>query len=123
MSNTGQTEGTGADDEVTGALRAMFRAPSGEAYWSALHERIVAHVSGAGESWYAPFGRWVGIGLAAAAVAMTVAGVALERVRDREGAAAYQAVIGQPHALAARMVSERSVGERRDATLRFVIEP
>jgi len=122
MSDRGLTEGSGADDEVVGALRAAFRAPAGEAYWAALHERIVAHVGG-GESWYAPFGRWVGIGLAAAAVAMTVAGVALERVRDREGAAAYQAVIGQPHALAARMVSERSVGERRDATLRFVIEP
>lgn len=61
------------EDVLTAALRAIYRRPTGEAYWAALEGRIMARVDES-EAWWSVSDRWVRVGLAAAAVTLLVAG-------------------------------------------------
>ena len=60
---------TSGDAELTSALRALYAAPSDEAYWESLESRILAHVAQAdeGKVWWAELAEMVRPGLAAAA--------------------------------------------------------
>ena len=113
----------GRDDELTHALRRLFRAPVDEQYWAGLQSRITARVMRESDVWWQPFGRWVGVGIGVAAAALLLVGFALERARDVDGAMAYQAEIGMPRPLVVQMAAERALDHRREATLRYLISP
>lgn len=111
------------DDEISQALRQLFRAPTDEQYWAGLHARITTRVIREADVWWQPFSRWVGLGIAVATAAMLLVGFALERARDADGAMAYQAEIGMPRPLVVQMAAERQLDHRREATLRYLISP
>lgn len=100
-------------------LRALYAAPPADApYWDALEARIVAAVRGsaatagsvtgamravpaAAAEWWQALAHWTRPALAAAGVAVVVAGAALFQVRATAEASrahsAYRAVLGDPY--------------------------
>jgi hypothetical protein len=64
------------DDALTVALRAIYRAPSDEAYWTALEQRIMSGVGQVevGDAWRTMPERFVRVGLIAASAALVIAG-------------------------------------------------
>jgi hypothetical protein len=64
------------DDALTTALRAIYRAPADEAYWTGLEQRIMAGVSqvDVGDAWWTVSDRFVRFGLVAAAAVLVIAG-------------------------------------------------
>ena len=86
---------TSGDAELTSALRALYAAPSDEAYWESLESRILAHVAQAdeGKVWWAELAEMVRPGLAAAAALIFAASLALAHSRQLEVSNAYASVI------------------------------
>ena len=70
------------DDALTAALRAIYRRPTGEAYWAALEGRIMARIDES-EAWWSVSDRWMRIGLMAAAATLLVAGGLFLRAQAR----------------------------------------
>ena len=65
------------DDEVQEALRAHYAPPGEDSYWAALEQRIMARVRAeASREWWSYFPGWVRYGVAAAAAAALVVGIA-----------------------------------------------
>jgi len=86
---------TSGDAELTGALRALYAAPTEEAYWDALEARIIAHVSRVDDSasWWAELVEMARPGLAAAAALILAASLALVHSRQLEVSSAYASII------------------------------
>lgn len=70
------------DDALTATLRAIYEKPTGEAYWAALEGRIMARIDES-EAWWSVPDRWLRAGLAAAAVAVLLAGAMYIRAQAR----------------------------------------
>ena len=118
----GGSNGPGEQD-ITNALRAIYAAPEGDAYWDSLESRILARVTdGGGEGW-SFLDRWVGAGLAAAGLVAALLGVATMRARTAEAQDAFEAELEAPSGvpLAAQARSAASDANGREATLRYVI--
>ncbi|MDQ3697659.1 MAG: hypothetical protein M3373_06500 [Gemmatimonadota bacterium] len=113
----------GRDDAVTRALRALYAAPHAPGYWEALEGRIMARVALEGDAWWSPFRGWVRAGLAAATVALALAGMALARTHQAETRIAYQTIVETPRDLQHQIATETSGLSDREATLRYVIAP
>jgi hypothetical protein len=115
----------GRDDDLTRALRAVYAAPDGDAYWTALAGRIMARIGGeaAAELWWQPLTRWARAGLIAAALALVVARLAVSRDTARETAIAYDGGIETPQSAPLSLAADGSESSARDATLRYVISP
>lgn len=116
----------GRDDDLTRALRTLYAAPGGDAYWAALTSRIMARISGdaAAELWWQPLARWARVGLIAAAVALIAARLAVSHDDTaREIPIAYDGVLETPQNVSLQLATDGSTRSTRDATLQYVISP
>jgi hypothetical protein len=111
------------DDELTGALRAIYAAPVDDSYWSALERRIMDTVAAErAREWWSWFPGWVRIGLTAAAAAALIAALASWQARDLEQRMAFDRLIGTPSDIPLLTESDRFERRaEREATLRYLI--
>ena len=109
------------DPRITAALRALVAPPGDAAYWGALEAAMLARLAD-DEDWTAPFARWTSAGLIAAALAALIAGAALVRTQEVE-AREMTTLLETPMSYTARVATEVTEPDGREATLRFVIEP
>jgi hypothetical protein len=112
------------DDEVQGALRALYAPPADESYWAALERRIIARVGGeAAREWWSYIPAWSRIGLAAAAAALLVASVAVWQSRTAQARLAYESLIETPEDIPvlSDAVNTEPSARTREATLRYLI--
>jgi hypothetical protein len=104
------------DDALTTALRAIYRLPTGEAYWAALEGRVMRRIDD-DDAWWTVSDRWLRAGLAAAAAVLVIAGTMYLRARSQsDRIMAYEAIVeveGLESALA-----QREPLSREQATLR-----
>lgn len=114
----------GRDEQVTEALRALFAPPQAEAYWSSLQARVMARVRAETEErggWWGVLAEWAPAGLAAAAAAMLLAGLAVTRSRADDAGAAYDAMIKNAAPLPVQTVARPLGVSAHEATFRYVI--
>ena len=109
------------DPRITSALRALLAAPTDAAYWRALESSILTRIA-EDEDWTAQLARWTGAGLIAAAVATLIAGAALVRAHEIE-AREMATLLETPASFTARVATQVSEPDGREATVRYVIEP
>ena len=109
------------DSRVTAALRALLAPPQDPAYWSALEAAMLMRLA-EDEDWTAPFARWKSAGLIAAALAALITGAALARTHEVE-AREMATLLETPVSFTARVATEVTEPDGREATLRYVIEP
>jgi hypothetical protein len=110
--------------ELHGALRSEYSAPAEESYWAQLERRIMARIAReAKREWWSYFPEWSRVGLAAAALALAVAGVTAWQTQKAQERVAYQELLDTPSELP--IIIETSGAEpnarRREATLRYLI--
>ena len=74
------------------------------------------------DHWTAPFARWTSAGLIAAALAALITGAALARAHEVE-AREMTTLLETPLSFTARVATEVTEPDGREATLRYVIEP
>ena len=110
------------DDELHAALRVEYNRPAADSYWAFLERRIMARITSEGtREWWSYFPAWSRVGLAAAALALAVAGVAAWQTRKAQDLVAWQELLETPNEVP---VIESAGGERtgrREATLRYLI--
>jgi hypothetical protein len=118
----------GRDDDTTRALRRLYAAPEDRAYWQGLEERILARVaaapaSGAGEAWWLSLSRWATPGIAAAVLALTVAGVTLWRARETRERTELEALLLHENPPLAQLSAVAGNKPDNEAVLRYVLTP
>jgi hypothetical protein len=110
------------DEELRAALRVEYTSPAETSYWAFLERRIMARITAEGtREWYSYFPAWSRAGLAAAALALAVAGIAAWQTRKAQDLVALQELLESP---AEMPIIESAGGERasrREATLRYLI--
>ena len=110
------------DEELRAALRVEYTSPAQHSYWAFLERRIMTRITADGtREWYSYFPAWSRVGLAAAALALAVAGVAAWQTRKAQDLVAWQELLESP---AEMPMIESAGGERtsrREATLRYLI--
>jgi hypothetical protein len=110
------------DDELHAALRVEYGRPADATYWAFLERRIMARITSEGaREWWSWFPAWSRAGLAAAALALAVAGVAAWQTRKAQDRVAWQELLDSPSEMP---MIESAGGERarqREATLRYLI--
>lgn len=112
------------DDEWHAALRAEFAAPASESYWAMLERRIMARINAeAAREWWSYFPAWSRLGLAAAALALAVAGAAAWQTRKAQERVAYHELLDSPSEfpILTEYSGEGSTARTREATLRYLI--
>jgi len=112
------------DDELHAALRAEYAPPSGESYWALLERRIMARISADGaREWWSYFPAWSRIGLAAAALALAVAGAAAWQTRRAQERVAYRQLLDTPaeFPILTETGTDGPSAKTREATLRYLI--
>ena len=112
------------EDEMTGALRGLYAAPAGHAYWNELESRIMARVAEVELGWWTELDRWLKPALVAAAVLVVTAGVAMFRAQQAETNAAYDELFSPtpvPGAPVEASAVQRATPDQRDNALRFII--
>jgi hypothetical protein len=110
-----------SDDEVQHTLRSYYAAPTNDAYWSALEHRIMDRVRGESAiEWWSHFPGWVRYGLATAAAAVLVAGVAQWQASAAQERMAYREL---DNAAEVPVLSERPAlpQREREQTLRYLL--
>lgn len=109
------------DDEWRAALRAEYAAPASDSYWAMLERRIMARLNAEGTRewwWYVP--AWSRLGLAAAALALAVAGAAAWQTRRAQERVAYHELLDTPSEFPV-LTEGGSRAQTREATLRYLI--
>lgn len=110
------------DDELHVTLRAEYAQPTDHSYWAFLERRIMARIGAEGaREWWTYFPSWSRAGLAAAALALFVAGVATWQTRKAQDRVAWHELLESPNEMP---IIESAGGERasrREATLRYLI--
>lgn len=110
------------DDDATRVLGALYAPPGGEAYWDALHARIMGYVLASENGWWTAFGSWKRLGLAAAAVAVVAVGLGTRDTREAETRASYEAVLDDTTGASAYERVTRTPGlSENEAMFRYVI--
>ena len=108
------------DDELNAALRVEYGRPAADSYWAFLERRIMARITAEGtREWWSYFPSWSRVGLAAAALALAVAGVAAWQTRKAQDLVAWQELLESPTELP--MIESAGGERRREATLRYLI--
>ena len=107
------------DDEIAGGLRALYAAPSGDAYWNELEARIMARVSDVELGWWTELDRWVRPALVAAAVLLLTAGAAMLRARQAEADIAADNMLSSP-AVPVSSAIRPAMQDEREARIRFL---
>ncbi|MFL5579700.1 MAG: hypothetical protein ACJ8AO_04945 [Gemmatimonadaceae bacterium] len=108
------------------ALRSVYAPPGDEAYWDGLEARVLARVRAAraGDDWSHVLVGWARLGIAAAAAAAVVAGLALAQVRReaaRQQERAFAAVMDDVSSVPAVAATGPDESRAREATLRYLI--
>src|SRR5689334_182517 len=111
------------DDELTGALRGLYAAPAGHAYWNELEARVMARVAEVELGWWTELDRWLKPALVAAAVLVVTAGVAMFNAQREQTNAAYEELFAPPPVPGAPVEASavQRNSEPRDNALRFII--
>jgi hypothetical protein len=111
------------DEELHAALRAVYSQPSDGSYWAFLERRIMARITAEGtREWWSYFPAWSRAGLAAAALALLVAGVAAWQTREAsQEVAAWHELLESPEEMPMIESAGRERASQRDATLRYLI--
>jgi len=108
------------DEDVTRAIRALYVAPVGDAYWNDLEARIMGRIVEVDLGWWAELDRWARPALVAAAVLMIAAGVAMFRARQLDTQTAYQSIL-TPSPVPVETVIRPTLEGDREASLRDVV--
>ena len=115
-------------EPVLAAVRDIYAAPAGDAYWGALESRIMTRICEAANGrWWMVVGSWARSGLVAAAaiIVATVVGALLLQARTQETRTAYETAsqpsITEQITVPAGALSERDGPDTRGATFRDVI--
>ena len=99
------------DEEIAGALRALYAAPSDESYWNTLERRIMQTVAAErAREWWSYFPGWVRLGLSVAAAAALVAAVAQWQTRALQERIALEQIMNAQSEIP--LLSEFDRGER-----------
>ena len=112
------------DDELTGAMRGLYAAPAGHAYWNELEARIMSRVAEVELGWWTELDRWLRPALVAAAVLVITAGVAMFHAQRSDTESAYDELFSPtpvPGAPVEASAVQRATPEPRDNALRFII--
>ena len=111
------------DEELHAALRLVYDSPSEDSYWTFLERRIMARITSEGaREWWSYFPAWSRAGLAAAALALLVAGVAAWQTREaQQEVAAWHELLESPEEMPIIESAGRERASQRDATLRYLI--
>ena len=107
------------DDELTGAMRGLYAAPAGHAYWNELESRIMARVAEVELGWWTELERWVRPALAAAAVLLLAAGAAMFHARQMESEIAVDNMLGSPSVPVSTAIRP-ALDNDRDARIRYL---
>jgi hypothetical protein len=118
----------GRDDDLTRALRRIYAAPAGDEYWRALEARIASRIAAEGarspaDAWWLPLSRWGLGGIAAASLALAIAGATLWRARELQQRSALAAMLLQSNAPPAQLAAAAGAKPDNDAVLRYVLQP
>jgi hypothetical protein len=108
------------EDAVTRGLRAMYAAPSDEAYWSELEARIMHRISSVELGWWSELDHWTRPALLAAAALLLACRAALVRAHEQEQATAYEALLA-PVPGPTEAVARPMLQDQRDGTVRYVL--
>lgn len=113
---------TSGDAALTSALRALYAAPTDDAYWDALEARILAHVArgDVSPSWWSALAEMARPGLIAAAGLILAASMALAHSRQLEVSSAYSSVISAAPSSIEPATRAASVGDG-DAAVHFLL--
>lgn len=110
------------DDELRDALRVEYRHPVDSSYWAFLERRIMGRITAEGaREWWSWFPAWSRAGLAAAALALAVAGVAAWQTRKAQDRVAWQELLDSPSEMPMIESAGGERASRREATLRYLI--
>jgi hypothetical protein len=112
-----------SDDEVQETLRSHYAAPAEDSYWMALERRILDRVRvDAAREWWTYFPGWIRFGVAAAAAAALVVGVASWQTSVAQERVAYEEIIGPGSEvpILTESVTDRSRSQR-EQTLRYLL--
>lgn len=110
------------DDELHAAMRVEYRAPVDGTYWTFLERRIMARItSEAAREWWSYFPAWSRVGLAAAALALAVAGVTAWQTRKAQDRVAWTELLDTPSEMPMIESAGGERASRREATLRYLI--
>jgi anti-sigma-K factor RskA len=115
--------GDWSDDEVQDALRAHYAAPVDDSYWASLERRILTRVRAEGaREWWTYFPGWVRFGVAAAAVAALVVGIATWQTSLAQERIAYEEILGPGSEvpILTESVTDRNRSQR-EQTLRYLL--
>ncbi|HVZ78432.1 MAG TPA: hypothetical protein VG818_10660 [Gemmatimonadaceae bacterium] len=118
MSDLRLLNGSG-DDDITRGLRAMYAAPSSEAYWNELESRIMHRVAGVELGWWSELDHWTRPALVAAAALVLACGAALMRAHQNEQEVAYQALLA-PTPVPVETAVRPMFQDRLDGTFRYI---
>ena len=104
---------TSGDAELTSALRALYAAPTEEAYWDALEARILAHIARGDESagWWGELVDMARPGLVAAAALILAATIGMVRSQQLDARSAYASIISATPAAAETSSRAESIGD------------
>ncbi len=111
------------DDEVQEALRAHYAPPGGDSYWASLERRILEQLKvEVAREWWTYFPGWVRFGVAAAAIAALVVGVATWQTNVAQQRVAYEEILG-PGDDVPILTESITDGNRRqrEQTLRYLL--
>ena len=111
------------DEELRAVLRAEYTTPGESSYWAFLERRIMARITAEGtREWWSYFPSWSRAGLAAAALALAVAGIAAWQTREAsQEVAAWHELLESPEEMPIIESAGRERARQRDATLRYLI--
>ena len=110
---------TNEDDEVVNGLRALYAAPSGDAYWNELESRIMGRVADVELGWWTELDRWMRPAMVAAAVLLLAAGAAMFRAHESENEIAVDSMLSAP-AVPVSTAIRPGLQDDRDARIRFL---
>src|SRR3954468_20861837 len=112
------------DDDLTSAMRGLYAAPAGHAYWNELESRVMARVGEVELGWWTELDRWLKPALVAAAVLVVTAGGGMFNAPRAETQSAYDELFAPPPIPGApveQSAVQRPTPEPRDNALRFII--
>jgi len=122
MSNIHDDNRDFLDEELHSSLRAEYAAPAERSYWAFLERRIMARISAdSAREWWSYFPAWSRAGLAAAALALLVAGVAAWQTRKAQERVAWHELLETPNEMPLIESAGADRTTRREATLQYLM--